>query len=397
MKVVAVLDIPIDAGGGFNQGLTAILQMSRVCKGRFDFEVVTGIRENVTVLERLGIECDLDVESTADRLVTRLMSIPLVARIRLRFDKTWRYPIERRLLARNADIVYLVGGYSVPRRLRTLNYIYTIWDLCHRDYPEFPEVRSYGAFQVREDLYQRVLKPAQTVLTDSVQLVESIARRYGVDRERMLPMPFGPAPFVTSATATPTAEVLRKYSLDAGYLFYPAQFWAHKNHVRILEALVLLRARNQRPVVVFSGGDQGNRAHVERIVATHDLGDQIRFIGFAPTEDMRGLYDGSHAVIMPTYFGPTNIPPLEAWSLQKPVIYSAHLREQVRDAALLADADDAGQLASAIEKVRDPETCSMLIRAGTARLQELEQQRTASEQELVRRLTQFEARRRCWE
>lgn len=397
MKVLAVFDVAIGAGGGFNQALTAILQMGRVCKGRFDFEVVTASRENVAILERLGVASSVDVTSIRDRLVSRLLSVPLIRRVRDGFDKTWRYPIEERLLARKADIIYLVGGYSVASYLRTLNYIFTVWDLCHRDHPEFPEVRNYGEFQKREEAYQRMLTPAQLILTDSAQLVESIARRYGVDPERMLPMPFAPAPFIDSALATAREDVLRKYGLVEGYLFYPAQFWAHKNHVRILEALVLLRARDQRPTAVFSGGDQGNRAYVERLVAQHDLREQVRFIGFAPAEDMRGLYEGCHAVVMPTYFGPTNIPPLEAWLLGKPVIYSAHLQEQVWDAALLADADDATQLAAAMEKVRDPETCSALVRAGTLRLKELERQRIESELELVKRLMQFEARRRCWE
>jgi len=64
-------------------------------------------------------------------------------------------------------------------------------------------------------------------------------------------------------------------------------------------------------------------------------------LGFVPIEDMRGLYEGSLAIVMPTYFGPTNIPPLEAWTLEKPLIYSTHLAEQAGDAALLIDPNNA--------------------------------------------------------
>lgn len=57
-------------------------------------------------------------------------------------------------MTRKADIVYLVGGgeYGVASYLRTLNnvytlLIYTVLDLCHRDHPEFPEVRNHGCYR----------------------------------------------------------------------------------------------------------------------------------------------------------------------------------------------------------------------------------------------------------
>jgi glycosyltransferase involved in cell wall biosynthesis len=396
MKVVAVLDIPVSAGGGFNQALTAIVQMYRACTGEFEFEVVTSIPENVATLERLGIAATLDADAGSDRLESRLSNVGLVRRYRARFDPDWRHPIERRLLARGADLVYLVGGYTVPSRLRTLNYIYTVWDLCHRDQPEFPEIRDNGAFETREALFRQVLPPAVLVITDSVQLIDRVEQRYGVDRDRMLPMPFAPAPFLDASHATPTDKVLARYRLERDYLFYPAQFWAHKNHVRILEALDILRGRGRTPTLVLSGGDQGNRRHVETTVAKFNLQNQVKFLGFVAAEDMRGLYDGCAALVMPTYFGPTNIPPLEAWMLERPVIYSAHLKEQARDAALLVNPDDANDLAMAIDQVSDPATRARLVAAGTKRLAELKAQRADSERILVERLRQFAARRRSW-
>ena len=39
MKIIAILDNAIGAGGGFDQGLNAINQMQRLSINRFDFEV----------------------------------------------------------------------------------------------------------------------------------------------------------------------------------------------------------------------------------------------------------------------------------------------------------------------------------------------------------------------
>ena len=57
---------------------------------------------------------------------------------------------------------------------------------------------------------------------------------------------------------------------------------------------------------------------------------------------------------MPTYFGPTNIPPLEAFNIGVPVIYPdlIGLRDQVGDAALLADLNDPNSLSNCILKLK---------------------------------------------
>ena len=55
MKIIAILDHSIIGGGGFNQALNAILQMNRVCKERFEFEVFTTQNENAMLLKKFDI------------------------------------------------------------------------------------------------------------------------------------------------------------------------------------------------------------------------------------------------------------------------------------------------------------------------------------------------------
>ena len=193
------------------------------------------------------------------------------------------------------------------------------------------------------------------------------------------------------------AAVLEKYRLLPGYFYYPAQFWAHKNHIRILEALSILRdERGLAPTVVFSGKDYGNLPWVQRAIAERGLAQQVKVLGFVPSMDVRGLYEGAAAVVMPTYFGPTNLPPLEAWSAGTPLIYSAHLAAQVQDAALLVDADDARSLADAMVSVTEPSRRQTLIAAGKRRLEDVARERATAEAELLARLDRFAARRRLW-
>ena len=61
----------------------------------------------------------------------------------------------------------------------------------------------------------------------------------------------------------------------------------------------------------------------------------------------------SLALVMPTFYGPTNIPPLEAFKLGTPVIYSDldGLKDQVEDAGLLVDLYDPETLANCLSKL----------------------------------------------
>ena len=80
------------------------------------------------------------------------------------------------------------------------------------------------------------------------------------------------------------------------------------------------------------------------------MADQVHFLGFVPREDLVGLYRNALALTYPTFFGPENLPPLEAFGLGCPVIASRvrGADEQLGDAALLVDPTDVEGLAGAV-------------------------------------------------
>ena len=223
-----------------------------------------------------------------------------------------------------------------------------------------------------------------------------MSHRYGLDKERLIAMPFSPGPFTESVHSDPKEAVLSYYGLTPGYYFYPAQFWAHKNHVRILQALELLKKEGRTPDVVFSGGDQGALSHVQATASKLGVAEQVKFVGFVPAQHVRGLYEGCRAVVMPSYFGPTNLPPLEAWKLKKPLLYSSHLSEQSGRAALLFDPDSAVELAKAMDDVTDAKVAKSLVREGAKRLAQIDKLREQAEQEILSRLDIFSKRLECW-
>jgi len=395
MKIIAIIEKPITSGGGFNQALNAIQQMSRLSVDKFDFSVVTTAKENIYPLKSLNIKTDYVAITLFDKILSRLFPGRIWGQILAKLKIVG--PFEKQLIKQNCDLVYFVEQSPRAECLQNLNFIETVHDLCHQDQLEFPEVRNFGEFRMRELVFQNTLTRAFIVVADSEELADKIYSRYGVDRDRIVTMPFSPSPFLKEPQSSDSVNILKLYKLDYGYFFYPAQFWAHKNHYRIIEAVKLLHQEGTQCRVVFVGGDKGNYAFLDRIIKGYGLSNHIQSLGFIPAEHMMALYENCQAVIMPTYFGSTNLPPLEAWLLGKPLIYSKLFSEQSGNAALLIDPEDANSIANAMKSMLDESISKKYIKKGYERLKEISSIRKISEKKLFAKLLQFEQKRHSWE
>jgi len=394
MKIIAVLEVSITSGGGFNQALNTVQQLSKLLEGEFEFSVLCTSKENIDCLKLLKIESNYFNITLLDQLLTRLYSGRIWSLVLAKLKIIT--PFEKLLIKQDCDLVYFVDNSSRAESLQILNYIVTVWDLCHRDHVEFPEVRKFGEFKSREWILQNILAPASIVIADSKELSEKISSRYGVDQDRIIPMPHCPSPFIKELPAKDTTKILKLYQLEHGYFFYPAQFWAHKNHFRIIEAAKLLHEEGIQCRIVFVGGDQGNYTYIDETIKDYGLSNYIKPLGFIPAEHISALYKGCLAVVMPTFFGPTNIPPLEAWSIGKPLIYSKHLSDNVGDAAILIDPEDEISLASAMKSILEKSNSEKLVKNGFKRLEEITTMRKDAEKRLISKLLQFKKIRQCW-
>jgi glycosyltransferase involved in cell wall biosynthesis len=255
-------------------------------------------------------------------------------------------------------------------------------DVQHRLQPNWEEISSGGEAAYRDALFAASARNAAAMLVDSETGREDVLRFYGAEiaADRVHVVPFAPLP--TLPPTVDEAEIERArgtFGVRNPYVFYPAQFWPHKNHTRVVEALEVLRDRDVTVDAVFTGGGStGLRARtaaeVQRQVAHAGLGAAVHFVGPVSDDDLAALYAGATALVMPTFFGPTNLPVLEAWQLRCPVITSAirGITEHIGDAGLLVNPRDASTIADAIERLlREPQLRTTLVENGAERLADL--------------------------
>lgn len=167
--------------------------------------------------------------------------------------------------------------------------------------------------------------------------------------------------FVDSSTRDVAAaewhRVAERHGIPDKFFLLPNQFWAHKNHRLVLNALALLRGRDDAPVVVATGptDDYRNpeyfpsiRHHIER----GGLSNVFRVLGTVPYEDLAAMMRRCVAIVNPSLFEGWSTSVEEAKSLGKTVVLSdipVH-REQAPRHAIFVDTDDAADLAAALSR-----------------------------------------------
>ncbi len=391
LKIVAILDNKLDAGGGFDQAVNAILQMRKMSSGQYEFLVYTFVVENVEVLTALGIPSTYVKLSLLDHFYLRLnrngWSLFLLPKL---FS---RNSLENKLIEAGCDLVYFVTPSPTSTLLRKINFIFTVWDLCHRDFPEFYEVRANGEFERRERILNSTLPKAVAVIVDSVVSAKKVEKYYSIDPERLIAMPFSASARNMNIDSAVVDTIKQKYGLTRPYIYYPAHLWPHKNHARVLESISLIKNTHDLKIdVVFSGKDLGNKTKLEQLAQDLGISDQLKFVGFVDSNHVGPLYINANCIVMPTYFGPTNIPPIEAWRLGVPIVYSDHLADQTADAAVLVDPDSIESVAKGIMTLQDENIRSEYVNRGYRRLKELEEERNLAEKCFGLCLKKFQTR-----
>ncbi len=231
--------------------------------------------------------------------------------------------------------------------------MWAIHDLMHRYESSFPEVSAYGRSRHRDRHFVRVCACACGLLVDSAVGRRHVHDAYGYPNEAIFSLPYIAPRYMHEHEHDPNASLTRAYDLPERFIFFPAQFWEHKNHLRLVEAVRRLRAELPDLRLVLAGSKKSGYAAVERKVKSDGLETIVTFLGFVPETDLAMLYRCAVALVLPTFFGPTNIPPLEAFVAGCPVAASRiyGMPEQLGDAALFFDPLSVDQIADVLRRL----------------------------------------------
>lgn len=221
-------------------------------------------------------------------------------------------------------------------------------DLQHRSLPQlFPRTARWR----REIGFRVQIASGRTIMLSSESALRDFRACYPHARNRVSVVRFATQPPDAFLNTDPS-EVIAAYGLPANYFYLPNQFYRHKNHQLIVDALTILKRRGVNVVVCASGSTEDRREPgyydlVNAEIQKRGLDTHFRHLGVISLPHVYALLRACTALLNPSRFEGWSTTVEEAKSFGVPMILSdidVH-QEQTAGAARYFGVDDPVALA----------------------------------------------------
>lgn len=256
--------------------------------------------------------------------------------------------------------------------------VLTIHDVSYERHPEwYPYKRDWA----RRAFYRRSAHVASEILTVSRFSASEIAAAYGISPERVTVTPLG----VDGAFVATDSR--RRAELPPGvvppYLLHVGDLHERRNLTMLVGAVLAARRQSKAAAalsLVLVGTDLGVGDAVSAIAAREGAAAAVVRLGSVNERRLQALYQGSVALVYPSFYEGFGLPLVEAMACGTPVIASnvASMPEVLGNAGILLDPSDKDAWTQAIVGlVSGGETRARLREAGLRRAAEFTWDRTA--------------------
>lgn len=367
MKRIGIyLERKPESGGAYQYCLAMLKALSKLPGDSFEVTAFCTYDEWKTITEPISIKTVI-VQKNRIQKILHYIAEKTVSVAFYRRHCQWLHPLTQKFHENCIDCCIYPCGDKISFMLKTPAVV-SVFDLMHRYLVEFPEISAPDIFKSRERSYTNIAKYAKLILVDSEvgreQMIECYGSQSGL-AEKIAVLPFIAPGYVYDSAGK--EKYLCPNLKFTKYIFYPAQFWKHKNHKNLLLAMAKLKDKGICINAVFCGSGKNAYDEVRQLIQENELEKQVQILGYVSNQEMVALYQHARALIMPTFGGPTNIPQLEAFALGCPVATSGifGIPQQVGDAALLFKPDSVDEIADCIQKLwENDELCKQLIEKG---------------------------------
>lgn len=224
--------------------------------------------------------------------------------------------IEKELKKHDVDLVYFLAPNLLVYDLNDIDFISTVFDInsivkSDYGYLDYNFINKI----LNKNLFTYLKNYSKLVVVDSFLNATILKNKFNF--RRVIVSGLFPK-VVENKKFTPKKNLLNLSKRK--YIIYIAAFWEHKNHIFLLDVLKLLK--NHQINLIFVGEDKGYLTNVKK--KAQKMGIEKKVINIKNiTEDERNyLLKSSVAVVYPSKYGPTNLPPIESIILGKETLCS---------------------------------------------------------------------------
>lgn len=270
----------------------------------------------------------------------RLRTLPFNRR---NADRLWfrlRAPIDARIFAGNADVVYS-PDFTAPPMWRTPRII-TVHDLAFLTHPQHTTdaLRRY-----LESVVPGQVEAADLVAVVSQATADDVQRLYGVPDRKIILAPNAVDDAFYDAEPLSTEQKQRR-GLPDQYFVMLGTIEPRKNHTLALDALELVGVEKSAPLVIIGRPGWGHESIMQRIKKLQQRG-LVVYLDDVDDVELPSIIASALAMIYPSWTEGFGLPVAESMATGVPVITSTApaLREVGGDLAFYVDPEDSDTLA----------------------------------------------------
>lgn len=225
--------------------------------------------------------------------------------------------IERKIFKTNILLENILKKHGIQilshasiTNLKTIKTINWIPDFQHI---HLPQMFSEKEIRNRNNDFLKLIRDSDLIVLssfDALKDMKKFAPNYE-DRARVLQFVSQPNSRYFELDEHDKSLLLQKYGIKDDFFYIPNQFWKHKNHMMMFEAISELKKDGIEINIVCTGylGDYRNKTYIDdarEFIKSNNLEDNIKLLGLVDYEDVFALIKFSKAVINPSLF--------EGWS-----------------------------------------------------------------------------------
>lgn len=334
INIAVVMDITSKSGGQFHMAVSICNYLKKI--KNFNFIYIT-----TTISAKKALDKELSINTVLynkNNVLIRLLN---------KFINTFSFikiehPFNKLLNKKRVDLIYFLNSSRLINNLNNIKYIYTVFDLEHRYLQHLPEFEKNISLQRDRDCTLASIN-SKKIIAPTNSMCKQFIKLYNTDPKKITHIKFPPP--ITSIKINNIKRCnneIIKYSKNKNYFLYPAQFWSHKNHEYLINAIKKIKKKGKINFeIVFTGADKGNMGYIKKLIFINDLSNNFKIFDYVTDQELFLLYKNCSCVVIPTLVAPVTLPLYEAFYFKKPIIYNKYvLSEEFKSKVIGLDIED---------------------------------------------------------
>jgi hypothetical protein len=313
------------SGGGYNQNLSFVSALKNKKFDNCQFIILTDNYDLVEFLKDNNINFLYFKKSFSRLFFLRLFNYFFFKKV---FKKlNIKNPFHSFLLTNNVNFLIFNSPSYYINFSEEINYACSIWNTEIRTFNNFVEFVGDN-FYYQDNLIKKIVDKAFKIIVFSNKNKEDLLRYYCCNQDKIITqslIPYLPTIYKQKKNIINFQSLFLKLDLDPSkkWIFYPAQFWSHKNHKYIIDTLKFLDSSEHNNInFVFTGKDKGNLNYIKTLISRNKFDNRIKIFSYLKDEQIISIYKNCFAVAIPTYVGRSSLPLLESLFFKKIIFYS---------------------------------------------------------------------------